>query len=80
MMRKIRSAIPKRHKKEHPEIVTGSFGLHFEDVVRRNNKTVTALLVTGVLLLAIVVPVAVYRSIAATGAASLEAESGTRSG
>lgn len=65
-----------RHKKDKPEVVTGDFELHFEEVVNRNRYTLVAFLTSGFLLLALVVPGAVYYSKADTKNVSVEAETG----
>jgi len=66
-----------RYKKPHATVVTGKFDLHYEDLIKRNRYLLMALTGGTIALLAIVIPVAVYRSLAGTGAASLEAEDGT---
>ena len=63
-------------KKQHPEVVTGDFELHFEEVVNRNRYTLVALLTSGILIMALVVPGAVYYSTADTNIISIEAEKG----
>lgn len=65
-----------RREKRRPEAVTGNFELHYEDVVNRNRFTLVALFASGLVLLAVVVPSAVYQSVADTGRVSVEAESG----
>lgn len=63
-------------EKHKPEAVTGSFELHYEDVVSRNRYALVAIFATGLLLLAAFIPSAVYHSIAGPDKASIEAESG----
>ena len=63
-------------KKHNPEVVTGDFELHFEEVVNRNRYTLVALFTSGLLLLALLVPGAVYYSTADTNIISIEAENG----
>lgn len=67
----------KRSKeKQRPEIVTGDFELHFEDVINRNRYALVAALSFGFILLAVFVPTAVYYSTAGSERVSVEAESG----
>lgn len=63
-------------KKQHAEIVTGDFELHFEEVVNRNRYTLVALITGGLLLLTILVPGVTYYSQAKTKNTLIEAESG----
>lgn len=65
-----------KHIKRRPEAVTGSFELHYEDVVSRNRYALVALFASGLVLLAVFVPTAVYHSVADTGRVSVEAEGG----
>ena len=65
-----------RHDKHKPEVVTGDFELHYEDVISRNRYALVALLASGLVLLAVFVPTAVYHSVADTDSISLEAEQG----
>jgi len=65
-----------RREKHKPEVVTGSFELHYEDVVSRNRFALVILFGTGLLVLAAFIPSAVYRSVAGSDRASIEAESG----
>jgi hypothetical protein len=65
-----------RHHKHKPEVVTGDFELHYEDVVNRNRYAMVALLASGLVLLAVFVPSVVYRSVADTDNISVEAEQG----
>jgi hypothetical protein len=54
----------RRSPKHHPEIVTGRFDLHYEEIVQRNRFMVVTgavILITG---LAAYVPFAVYKSVA----------------
>lgn len=59
-----------------PEVVTGEFELHYEDVINKNRYALVALLASGLVLLAAFVPSAVYESMADTDRASIEVESG----
>lgn len=65
-----------RHDKHKPEVVTGDFELHFEDVINRNRFALVAILASGLVLLAVFVPSAVYHSIAETDNISVELEHG----
>lgn len=66
-----------RREKHKPEVVTGDFELHFEDVINRNKFTLAAILSGGLILLAVVVPGAVYYSAADTDIVSVEVEHGS---
>lgn len=66
-----------RREKRRPEAVTGNFELHYEDVINRNRFALVALFASGLVLLAVFVPKAVYQSVADTGRVSIEAESGS---
>lgn len=66
-----------RREKHKPEVVTGDFELHFEDVVNRNRYALVAVLASGFVLLAVFVPTAVYHSVAGNDKVSIEAESGS---
>lgn len=65
-----------RREKRRPQAVTGSFELHYEDVINRNRFALVALFASGLVLLAVFVPSVVYHSVADTGRVSIEAESG----
>ena len=65
-----------RRDKHKPEIVTGQFELHYEDVINKNRFALVALFASGLILLAAFVPGAVYESTADTDRASMEVESG----
>lgn len=71
-----RSGAKSRREKHKPEVVTGDFELHFEDVVNRNRFVLAAVLAGGLVLLAVVVPGAVYQSMADTDIVSVELEQG----
>ncbi len=64
---------PQKHK---PEVVTGGFELHYEDVVQRNRYIVIGLFASGLILLAAFIPSAVYQSVAEQDIVSVEAEQG----
>lgn len=66
-----------KREKHKPEVVTGDFELHFEDVVNRNRYTLVAVFASGLVLLAVFVPTAVYHSMAGSERVSVEAEQGT---
>lgn len=65
-----------KHEKRRPQAVTGDFELHYEDVISRNRYALVALFASGLVLLAVFVPTAVYHSVADTGRVSVEAEQG----
>ncbi|MBA2279456.1 hypothetical protein H0V99_03405 [Candidatus Saccharibacteria bacterium] len=65
-----------RTEKHKPEIVTGNFELHYEDVIQRNRFVLIALFASGLVLLTAFIPSAVYRSIADTDQVSIEVEKG----
>ncbi len=66
-----------RLEKQKPDIITGDFELHYEDVVSRNRYSLVALLTSGLILLAAFIPNLVHHSAATTEVISIEAESGT---
>ena len=73
-----RITLPKRRVKKHqPEIVTGNFQLHYEELIRKNRYMVIALLGFGITGLSAIIPLATYRSIAISSFVSIEAESGS---
>lgn len=65
-----------RRDKTKPEVITGDFELHYEDVINRNRYALVAVFASGLVLLAVFVPSAVYYSTADTDRVSVEAESG----
>ncbi len=65
-----------RADKDKPEVVTGSFELHYEEVVHRHRVVLIALFTTGLVLVATFIPSAVYHSIADTDKVSIEVEKG----
>lgn len=65
-------------RKTRPEIVTGDFELHFEEVVNRNRYSLVALLTGGLLVLTLLVPGVVYYSQADVGNVLIEAEDGNQ--
>lgn len=75
-MPSIRRGKKVRRDKHHPEVVTGAFELHFEDVVHRNRFLVIALFAAALVLLAAFVPTVVYRSLARPDNISVEVENG----
>ena len=75
-MPSLRRGAKTRREKHKPEVVTGSFELHYEDVVSRTRIALVAVCATGLVLLAAFIPSAVYRSVAGNDKASVEVESG----
>jgi hypothetical protein len=75
-MPSLRRSAKARREKHKPETVTGNFELHYEDVVKENRFAVIALFATGLVLLAVFVPKAVYHSVAGSDQVSVEAENG----
>lgn len=73
VLRRNRKTTKEKHR---PEVVTGDFELHFEDVVNRNRYALVALFASGLVLLAVFVPSAVYQSMAGNDKVSVEAEQG----
>lgn len=65
-----------KHAKRRPQAVTGDFELHYEDVINRNRYALVAVFATGLVLLAVFVPSAVYESMADPDQISVEAENG----
>ena len=72
----IRRGYKRRVEKRKPEVVTGEFELHYEDVVNRNRFVVVALFANALVLLAAFIPSAVYQSVARPDQISVEAENG----
>jgi hypothetical protein len=72
-IRRNRRARVDKHK---PEVVTGKFELHYEDIVKENRFAVVSIFATGLVLLAIFIPGAVYQSTARPDQVSVEVESG----
>jgi hypothetical protein len=66
-------------KKHHPEVVTGSFDLHYEELVNRNRHMIIAVFAIGLVILAAVVPFAVFHSLAGGDFFGAEVETGTLS-
>lgn len=65
-----------RREKQKPEVVTGDFELHYEDVINRNRYALVALFASGLVLLAVFIPSAMYHSVADTERVPIEAEQG----
>lgn len=67
-----------KHQKrvDRPNVITGSFDMHYEDVVRRNRFVVVAFLATGLLAVAAFIPAAVYESTADSKRVTVDAENG----
>jgi hypothetical protein len=76
-MPSLRRGYKRRTEKRKPEVVTGGFELHYEDVVNRNRFALIALFASGLVLLAAFIPSAVYQSVAEPDQISVEAEAGT---
>ncbi len=72
----LRRGYKRRAEKHKPEVVTGSFELHYEDVVNRNRFALVALFASGLVLIAAFIPSAVYHSVAERDQVSVEAENG----
>jgi len=72
----LRRGYKRRADQHKPEVVTGNFELHYEDVVGRNRFAIVALFASGLVLLALFVPGAVYQSVARPEQLSIEAEQG----
>jgi hypothetical protein len=65
-----------RALKHKPEVVTGNFELHYEDIVKDNRFAIITIFATGLVLLAVFIPGAVYQSTARPDQISVEAEAG----
>lgn len=65
-----------KHEKRRPQAVTGDFELHYEEIVNRNRFALVALFASGLVLLAVFIPSAMYRSVAGPERVSIEAEQG----
>ena len=72
----VRRGYKRRVEKHKPEVVTGGFELHYEDVVNRNRFAVVAIFASALVLLAAFIPSAVYQSVARPDQISVEAENG----
>ena len=59
-----------------PEVVTGNFELHYEDVIHRHSKLVVALFASGLLMLGVFIPKAVDQSSAGSDHVTVEVELG----
>jgi hypothetical protein len=75
-MPSLRRSVRRRTPKNQPEIVTGNFELHYEDVIHRHSKMVVALFATGLIALAVFIPKAVDQSSAGVERVTVEIESG----
>lgn len=75
-MPSLRRGYRRRSEKIKPEIVTGNFEMHYEDVIGKNRFVIIAFFATGLLLLAAFIPNAVYDSVAGSDQVSVEAEAG----
>lgn len=72
----LKRANKNRLEKQKPDVITGDFELHYEDIVSRNRYSLVALMTTGLILLAAFIPNIVHRSTAKIDYVSIEAESG----
>lgn len=72
----MRRGYKRRVEKHKPEVVTGGFELHYEDVVNRNRFALVAVFASALVLLAAFIPNAVYESVAESDQVSVEAENG----
>ncbi len=61
---------------DRPNVITGNFDLHYEEVVRRNRFMIVAFLATGLLAVAAFIPVAVYESTADSKRVTVDVENG----
>ena len=59
---------------DRPLTVTGSFELHYEEVMRRNRLAIIAFVATGLIAIAAFIPTAVYHSVAGTETVTVEPE------
>jgi hypothetical protein len=59
-----------------PEVVTGNFELHYEDVIHRHSKLIIALFAVGLITLAVFIPRIADRSVAGSERVMIEVESG----
>lgn len=66
----------KTREKRKPQVVTGDFELHYEEVISRNRYALVAVFAAGLVLIAAFVPGAVYQSVAENDRVSIEAERG----
>lgn len=71
-----RGSKSRREDKHKPEIVTGSFELHYEDVVHRNRIAIVVVFASALVLLAAFIPTAVYHSVARPNQVTVEVERG----
>jgi hypothetical protein len=65
-----------RREKHKPEVVTGSFELHYEDVVKKNHFAIITVFASALVLFAAFIPGAVYQSIAEPEEVNVEVETG----
>ncbi len=61
---------------DRPNIITGNFELHYEEVVHRNRFVIIAFALTGLLAVAAFIPSAVYQSTADSQRVTVEVENG----
>jgi len=61
---------------DRPEVITGNFELHYEEVVHNNRFIIVAFALTGLLAVAAFIPSAVYESTADSQRVSVEVETG----
>jgi hypothetical protein len=73
----LRRGYKRRVEKHKPEVVTGGFELHYEDVIGRNRFAIVAVFASALLLVAMFIPRAIDQSVADSDQVSIEAEQGT---
>ncbi len=73
---RLRGKSKHQRRVDRPNVITGNFDLHYEDVVRRNRFAIVAFLATGLLAVAAFIPAAVYESTADSKRVTVEVENG----
>jgi hypothetical protein len=73
---KIKRGTKHQDRVDRPDVITGNFELHYEEVVHRNRFVIVAFIATGLLAVAAFIPSAVYESTADSQRVSVEVESG----
>ncbi len=78
------SLIKRKNKRQahvdRPNVVTGNFELHYEEIVRRNRFVVIAFAATALIAVAAFIPTAVYQSVAGSDTVIVEPEEANLSG
>jgi hypothetical protein len=72
----LRRGYRRRSDKQKPEIVTGSFELHYEDVVNQNRFAIVLVFTSVLIAVAAFIPRVIDTSVADTDKVSIEAEKG----